>query len=41
MAQALQIMGSILPYFGHSAADPAAAAGAAREGFDAALAAQR
>jgi aspartate aminotransferase-like enzyme len=41
MAQALQIMGSLLPYFGHSAAGPAEAAGAAREAFDAALAAPR
>jgi aspartate aminotransferase-like enzyme len=37
MAQALQIMGDLLPYFGHSA-DAAAAASAARKAFDAALA---
>jgi aspartate aminotransferase-like enzyme len=37
MVQALQIMGDLLPYFGHGA-DAAAGAGAAREAFDAALA---
>jgi aspartate aminotransferase-like enzyme len=36
MAQALQIMGDLLPYFGHTA-DAQAAAGAAREAFEAAL----
>jgi aspartate aminotransferase-like enzyme len=37
MVQALQIMGDLLPYFGH-ATDAAAGARAAREAFDAALA---
>ena len=36
MAEALQIMGTTLPEFGH-AADPEAGAGAAREAFEAAL----
>ncbi|HEX7173414.1 MAG TPA: alanine--glyoxylate aminotransferase family protein [Candidatus Limnocylindria bacterium] len=39
MAQALQIMGDLLPYFGQPA-DAPAAAGAAREAFDAAFAAR-
>jgi aspartate aminotransferase-like enzyme len=40
MARALQVMGDLLPYFGHTADAPAAAR-AAREEFDAALAATR
>jgi aspartate aminotransferase-like enzyme len=37
MVQALQIMGDLLPYFGHTA-DAAVGARTAREAFDAALA---
>ena len=40
MVEALRIMGDLLPYFGHTA-DAAAGAGAAREEFEAALAAGR
>jgi aspartate aminotransferase-like enzyme len=38
MAEALQIMGSLLPHFGHAVADPAAAGQAARDAYDAAVA---